>query len=449
LSRGRPRVRAVGAHPASKPVIRHGLRVGSPITMSIVSKGLEAITLALLVTLVPRLLGTDDYGRFALASAVVAVAASSVGLGGPTLLSRFIPAADPAKRAGLAFALLQRLVGLRIVQMLLVAFVGVVLTILQPARAPALLTGLVVLAITLEVGATLAFQTTLAFGRTTLWSLRVPIQNLVLLAVLPILYQLGGTAGAIASISVAAGTIMLIGAVSVVGRVAPPPLPLPPGIVRFGLLQAMSSVFAQARQRGGVFAVAVLGTSAAEIGFTALAINIALAATFAVAQIFSVELPRLAERIATSPASTLASAQSLSRRLMVAITPVALASALLLDDLVPILAGESFQAGVEALAPALAVVPLAPLTALTNQVAALRLRSEVRLLSNVVGTVVFAVAAVIAVPAWDAAGGSAAFLAGSAATASVGALAFRDVVGIRRLGVALAASFAVLIAGLA
>jgi O-antigen/teichoic acid export membrane protein len=416
--------------------------------MSIVGKGLEAVTLVLLVTVVPRLLGIDDYGRFALATSVVAIASSSVGLGGPTLLSRFIPAADPEKRSGLAYALIRRLVGLRIVQMVAFALGGALLTILDLIQAAPVVTGLVVLAITLDVGATLAFQATLAFGRTSLWSLRWPIQNLALLTVLPILYYFGGALGAIASLSVAAGTVLLIGVGSVAGRVAPPSVPLPPGILRFGLLQAASSVFAQARQRGGVVAVALLGSSTAEIGFAALAINIGLAATYAVAQIFSVELPRLAERLGTEPAATIASAQSLCRKLTFAVGPVALACALVLDEVIPLVAGEDFEAGVDALGPALATIPFAPLIALTNQLTALRLRQEVRLWSNVGGMVAFVATAATAVPAWGAVGGCAAVLAGSAATASIGALALRDAVGVRRLAVASGASALVLIVGL-
>ena len=281
-----------------------------------------------------------------------------------------------------------------------------------------------------------------------MWTLRWPLQNVVLLAALPPLYLLSGIPGAIGSMSVAAGVVLLVGAASIAGRVAPPPVPLPPGIVRFGVLQAASSVFSQARQRGGVLAVAVLGSSTAEVGFAALAINIGLAATYAIGQIFSVELPRLAREPGARAGGDFASAQSLSLRLTSVVVPVTVFCALVLDEVVPLLAGEDFEAGVDALVPALAVIPLAPLTSLANQVGALRLRSAIRLWANVAGTLVFALVAAVAVPAWGAAGGSAAFLAGSAATACVGALALRDAVGLRRLGVALGGSAAVVVAGL-
>jgi O-antigen/teichoic acid export membrane protein len=420
----------------------------SPILASLVGKSLEFLTLVLLVTVVPRLLGTHDYGRFALAASVVAIASSSVGLGGPTVLSRFIPPADPKRQAGLAYSLVRRVLGLRLAQMLTLASAGAVAAIVAPEQVPRAATALVVIAITLDVGATLAFQTALAFGRTRLWSFRWPMQNVFLLGFMPILYYVGGVLGAIAAMPLAAMAVMAIAALSVRGRVAPPPVPLPKGILRFGVLTAGSSVLTQARQRGTVPAVSVLGGSTAETGFTALATNIGLAATYAVSQIFTVELPRMAKGLADDPEGVVASARRLSSRLTIVVIPASLGCVLVVDEIMPRLAGEGFSAGVDAIAPALAAVPLTPVTALVAQLAALHLRVGARLVANMLGTLAFAMTALFAVPAWGATGGTAAFLCGVAVSAGIGALMFRNEIGVRRPAIAAAGSAAVLVVGL-
>ena len=76
------------------------------------------------------------------------------------------------------------------------------------------------------------------------------------------------------------------------------PVPVPPGAIRFGALNATGAAFVQCAHRGGVVAVAVLVGSAVETGYAALAIGIALGATYAVLQTFTVTLPHLAGRSA-------------------------------------------------------------------------------------------------------------------------------------------------------
>ena len=58
-------------------------------------KAAEAVTLVLLATVVPRLLGPADYGRLSVVLTLVAVGSVALTLGGATLLSRYVPAAPP------------------------------------------------------------------------------------------------------------------------------------------------------------------------------------------------------------------------------------------------------------------------------------------------------------------------------------------------------------------
>ena len=59
---------------------------------------------SLLVSVVPRSLGPAGYGVFSLALAIVTIGSASFALGGPSLMSRFVPAAAPELRPALARA---------------------------------------------------------------------------------------------------------------------------------------------------------------------------------------------------------------------------------------------------------------------------------------------------------------------------------------------------------
>ena len=196
----------------------------------------------------------------------------------------------------------------------------------------------------------------------------------------------------------------------------------PSGASRFGLLQAASGVLGQVAQRGGVVVVALLAGSAAQTGYAALAVGVALAATYAVAQLFIVALPTLTRRhaageVGVPPESTL---RRLAGVLLALTVPVAVAAVLVADVAVPIAFGEAYAGSVPAFGPALAMLVLAPLNALVVQAAALRLRPEALLHATATGAVVFAGTAVATVPVWGALGATSAMLAGAMATALVG-----------------------------
>ena len=105
--------------------------------------------------------------------------------------------------------------------------------------------------------------------------------------------------------------------------------------------------------------------------------------------------------------------------LLVVVIPAALGAAVLLDTLVPAAFGHRYAAASTAFGPALAVVVLAPLSALVVQAAALRLQPEVALASGVATFAGFLVGVVALVPLWSAAGATAAALVGVAVGTAV------------------------------
>jgi O-antigen/teichoic acid export membrane protein len=402
---------SVAAGPASVRV-QDPTRLRSSIAASLVGKAAEMVTLVLLATVVPRALGPTDYGHFAVPLTVVTLGSLAMTLGGPTLMARFVPAAAPAERAALARTLGARLARGRAAQLAAVAALALAGVAWDPDRFPPSTTAVVVVALALNVATSLALQVGLGLGRAGAWSARFPLQNATLVAAVLALYPAFGTAGANAALVLSTLPAAALAAVVVapIARAELPRVAVPSGAVRFGALQAGAAALVQAAQRGGVVAVAVLAGSPRETGYAALATGIALGATYAVLQTFTVALPHL-----THGADGEVTLRRLAGGLLAAIVPAALVGAAVLDAVVPAVFGERFAGANTAVAIALAVVVFAPLYALGVQAAALRLRPEAALASGVATALGFVVAALVLVPQWGAAGATGAAFAGACA----------------------------------
>jgi O-antigen/teichoic acid export membrane protein len=390
----------------------------SPIPLTLVAKAAETLTLVALATVIPRALGPADYGVFAVVLAVVGIVSMSLSLGGPLLLARFVPTAAPSERGALALALAGRIARFRAAMVAGAIALVVVLAAVAPGRLSPTAALFISVALALDVTATLAYQVALALGRPLMWSFRFPLQNTVLVVAAVALHAAAGVNGALAAVAIASGVALAAG-VPVMRRELRPSVALPslpPGALRFGILQGLAGFFVQVALRGNVPLVLLLTADKAEAGFAGLATSLALAATFVVWQVFTVELPRLSARAHDDPTGVEAAAAGLARIATLVAVPVGLVLVLLADPLLTHVLGERF-AGVRApLVPALATLPFAGLTALATQVAALRVRPEIRIRTTGVGLAVFLAVAFVAIPHWGATAGTAAFLAGTVAT---------------------------------
>ena len=412
-----------------------------PVVAGVLGKVAEAATLVLLATVVPRLLGPADYGRLSVTLTLVAVGSVAMTLGGATLLARYVPAAPPEQRRGLARALTLRLARNRIAPFVLLTVVAAVLAV--GGWFPARETVWVLLALALNVVATLALQADLGLGRAGAWSARFPVQNAVLIAAVVALYGAAGVDGAIAGVAVAgaAGLALAAAATAPLWRAAPRvPVDLPPDAARFGLVAAGTGALTQFVQRGGVVAAAVLSTDE-ETGHAAVAIGVALAATYAVAQVFVVTLPALSARQAEGAAEP--ALRRLAGVLLAAVLPAMALAVLAVGVAVPVVLGAAYTDAVAAFPLALATVVLAPLNALLLQAAALRLRPVATLTAAAAGAAVFVGVAVLAVPVWGAAGAAGAALAGTTAAAVAGVVAVPGAAGWRLVTASLVGAAAV------
>src|SRR5690606_14548628 len=189
---------------------------------------------------------------------------------------------------------------------------------------------------------------------------------------------------------------------------------MPEGALRFGAFHAAGAALGQFADRAGVVAVAILGGTAADTGYAALAIGLALGISNAVLQSLTVSLPHLAGTGDAALARAEAALARLATALLAGVLAAAGVGVVLLDDLVPLVFGDDYEGAISAFGPVLGFMVLAPLSSLVLQSAALRVLPRVSLANGVAGVVTFLVVALVAVPAWEAAGATTAALAATA-----------------------------------
>src|SRR5205085_9898749 len=128
--------------------------------------------------------------------------------------------------------------------------------------------------------------------------------------------------------------------------------------------------------RGAAPACALLGAGGAATGHAAIAAGAALAITYAVMQTTLVALPRAARAFASDCAQAEASLWRVARSAALVVVPACAVLALAAEPLLAFGLGEEFRDAGDALRIALAASALAPLWALSTQLAALRERPE-------------------------------------------------------------------------
>ncbi len=395
-----------------------------PAVIGMGGKALELASLVPLVTVLPRSLGPSDFGLFALGASIVTISAIGASLGGPTLAARFISSAPVDEQVPLARALVRRSITWRL---LLASAVSIAVLVALPGAIPASAWLLVLAALGLDVLATLLLQAALPLGGVASWSLRYPVQNVVLVIAALVFHDSWGRLGALAGLPVASGAALALAVATAWPKLrrshtAPD---LPAGLRRFGAVTAVSGLCQLGLHRGPVVAVALAGATAAEVGFAGIAVGVATGLTYAVWQVYTVELPRL---VAAAPEVAERWLRQATRLFLFGLAPVAALGALAAQWVIPGLLGPSFTGAVTPVAVALGLLPLASPIAAVGQVTALRLQPGRRLAAVAVGFLAFVVVGIACVPVWSATGGSVALVAGAAATATMGAVVAEDVV---------------------
>jgi len=391
------------------------------------AKAIEALTLVGLVLLVPRALGAADYGGFAVALAVATGVATATGVGGPALFVRVLGPLAGERRDEVAGALARRLGRARAALVAGLAVAGAaVVAAFAPGTVSAQQAALVLVAAVFGTAATLLSQLALGLERTAAWSLRYPLENGVIVVAALALYPLAGLDGAILAIALGSTAALGLG-LATTGRTlgARRGMPLPAATVRFARLQAAGGALTQTVHRGAAPACALLGLGAAATGHAAIATGAAIAITYAVMQTTLVALPGAARGFAGDAARAEASLRRVAALAAVVVVPGCALLALAAEPLLVVGLGEEFRGAAAAMRIALAAAALAPLWALSTQLAALRERPEAVVAGAATGAAAFVAVAVMALPGGGASAAAAAMLAGVGATVAATFAALR------------------------
>lgn len=388
--------------------------LSSPMRAALAGKAAEAITLAAVAVLLPRVLGPESFGQFVLALSFVSVGAISTALGGPAMMSRFLPLTAPADRPALARALAIRIAPARIAGGVLLSLGAVAVSLAEPSVLPPLQAALCCAALWLSLVAMLLLQIGLGLGHVGPWVWRFPLENTAFVVLALVLVGPWGSDGAVAALPLAATLSLGLGLWSARGWIRPSTarIELPPRVVRFGRAQAAAGGLSQLVLRGPVPVAALIGGSvaAAEAG---IAVGAAVAASLAILQLYVVSLADWAERIAAGEAAAVErDLRALTLRLTVPALLGAALAAGLSDPIVEIVFGREYAGAADALAVAVITVPLAPAAAHLLSLAALRLRPGLTVAGNCAGAVAFALAALWLAPGGGAVGACAAAAAG-------------------------------------
>jgi hypothetical protein len=132
----------------TEPLVGSDRAVARAVLVSVAGKSAELATLVLLATIVPRVLGPTDFGRFSVPLTVVTLGSLALTLGGHTVMARYVPAAPPGDRVALARRLGARLARGRGAQVVGITVAGVAAAVISlplvafgvPAALAALLT---------------------------------------------------------------------------------------------------------------------------------------------------------------------------------------------------------------------------------------------------------------------------------------------------------------------
>jgi O-antigen/teichoic acid export membrane protein len=383
---------------------------------TLAAKWLELSTQALLLLVLPRVLGPDDFGEFAVAFAVVSIASLGIGLGAPVAASRYIPRTAPAERLAVTRALVHRVARSRAPLLAALTLAAIPAAWLVPGL-PLGVALAVCAAAWFAVASSVLAEVALGLGRTRVWNLRFPIENALVVGAAVGGHAALGHPGAILGLPLATAVTFSLLAPPVAGelRGAPSGAALPPGTLSFARLSSLTVLVFVAVTRSGPLLVSLFGGSSAQAGYTAIATGISAAGAGVVGSMMIVQLPRFSALARSEPAR----AEDEARRSGLVVVGLSVAAAvpaaLLAHPIIRLALGHDFAGAAAPVALALAAVPLTAAMSLGGVVSSLRLRPGRMTLAWGVGGACFLAVAAPAIVYLDAAGAAVAVVAAVAA----------------------------------
>lgn len=346
----------------------------------------ELASQALLLVLLPRLLGARDFGAFAVVQGLVALGSTVAAVGGPVLLSRFVAEAPERERASVARALLTEGIGWRISVLALATFVAAAVAVAFPDQIPPLAVGFGAIALLLTAAGTWASFVALGLGQVSIWSYRYAVQNVATAGAVAAGYAVFAVPGALAGLAVGAAVGLTWASRGVTHVLGAPRVAVPDGWRGSATLVTIGGVAVQLAHRLPIPLVA-LGAGTVAAGNAAVGLGILLAAIYSVNHPFSVAMPTALAR-GEGAVRAEAALLGLGARALVVAGGSVLAAVVVAPPLLAVLLGDHFRPAADMLTIGLAAIPLAVATALLGQVATLRLRLRARMVASIAGAIV-------------------------------------------------------------
>jgi O-antigen/teichoic acid export membrane protein len=331
-------------------------------SLLVTQRGLDVVRALAFAALVPRLLGVEDFGRFALLLSVSHWFALMSGLGSTQLMGRFVPVMVLRDQPQEARLLLGNLLAVRIVSGTAAAATFLVLAVVWLDDLPLALVGLVAASVALRSVANVPFAFFLGLNEAARWGAGELTRSWASLVLV------GGGAAALGLRGACVGALLAEVCVAALGAYWVRPHLSLAGLridraflaphLRYNLLFFASNLLFALSQRGGEALVRTAGLSYAEVGYFGIAASAFAAATQGAWRLLMAFLPIVARQRAQGNREAMTECASRLLQVVTACGAVACSGAIVLGpDLVPLLVGRSFRPAA-ALLPPMAVAAL-------------------------------------------------------------------------------------------
>jgi len=410
----------VAGHHAALVVIQRGLFVAGGVVFAAV---------------VPRMMGPENYGRYALLTALVVFLAAFSGLGLTNAIGRYAPGFLHRGEMAQLHQLLGGLLTIRLVSTAGAAAVYVGVTVSWLHEVDTLVLTTMAITVLLQGLAQHLFSMFLGFDQAGYWVLGDTLRRWLSFALVVPGFALGGLRGASIALVAVELTLIAVGlrlssvrlslADLRISRAAFAPY------VRFGVLFFANTALLTAFSVSGEPLIRLVSGSYVEVSYFALANNVFQAATAAVAQVPFALLPKLVRLAAGGATRDLARYVERLVAILTVVNVIAVFGVILMRDaLVLTMFGSAYAPVARNLPPVMLALVMSSVSSVTLVVAVLHERPSLALRASLARLVVFWVAGPLCIAWWGGSfGACVAVLAASAVHAALSMYDLRDAIG--------------------
>ncbi len=275
----------------------------------LIQRGLQVLGALAFAVVVPRLMGPEAYGAYALVTSLAAWFVLLGGLGLTNVIGRYMPGLVGREEGSVLQRFAGNLVVLRILSGGLAAFLYLVVMRLLFTELDGLLLWLIALNVWVQGLSTLLFAVFLGLNRADLWGTGDTLRRWLTVLLLPFCVWLGGLRGAGAALIVTEVTVIATGVWLMPLRLSwpdlrPEPARLAP-YLRFGLIFFGSQLLLAAFQAGGEVLVRAISGDYVEVAYFALANSVYQTAAASIPPLAWSFVPLLSSRLESGDTRTI------------------------------------------------------------------------------------------------------------------------------------------------